>query len=241
MLSAKQNEYLVYKHTNKANGKVYIGITKQTAERRWQRGAGYKGTYFGCAIAKYGWDGFDHEVLFSGLSKEDACAIERELIRQHCSNDREKGYNISSGGETADTLHPCYGEANCRAVSVKRIDPHTGDVVIYKTMTAAVSDMGINHRGISKACRGIAKTYKGYIWEYADRHFEKPKKYPMGKHPHDSFKKKVRLIDANGETHIFNSINEAGEKTGIRPNTISRYLIGIRKDASGRRWSYVLE
>lgn len=35
-------KYFVYKHTNKLNGKVYIGITGQiTVEERWKNGLGY--------------------------------------------------------------------------------------------------------------------------------------------------------------------------------------------------------
>ena len=62
--------YTVYRHTNKMNGKRYIGITKQKPERRWQNGYGYVGTYFGNAISKYGWDAFEHEILFEGFTKE---------------------------------------------------------------------------------------------------------------------------------------------------------------------------
>lgn len=51
--------YTVYKHTNKINGKVYIGITSQNVKRRWQNGAGYYGTYFYNAIKKI-WLEFVH-------------------------------------------------------------------------------------------------------------------------------------------------------------------------------------
>ena len=53
-----KEEYTVYIHTNKSNNKVYIGITKQTPERRWgKNGINYKSTpYFYSAIKKYGWD-----------------------------------------------------------------------------------------------------------------------------------------------------------------------------------------
>ena len=34
--------YSVYKHTNKENKKVYIGITSRQVEQRWANGHGYK-------------------------------------------------------------------------------------------------------------------------------------------------------------------------------------------------------
>lgn len=45
---------------------------------------------------------------------------------------------------------------------------------------------------------------------------------------------------ANGTVHNYDSINEAGESLGIRPNTITRYLCGLRLDRTGRRWSFCL-
>lgn len=241
MLSSKQKEYIVYKHTNMVDGKVYIGITRQEVGRRWQKGYGYKGTYFWNAIKKYGWENFTHEILLDGLTKKEACEAEKRLIQEYQSNCRENGYNISAGGQTGDNLQPMYGGDNPKAVAVKRIDPATGETVVYESVAQATRELGINHRGISKACRGHAKTYMGYVWEYADIEFVKIKKYAMGKHPHDSFKKKVELKDIDGRIYRYESIKEAGEKTGIRPNTISRYLSGVRKDSSGRRWTYGLE
>lgn len=241
MLSSKQQEYLVYKHTNRINDKVYIGITCQDAERRWQKGYGYRGTYFWNAVNKYGWDTFTHEILLDGLTKDEACEAEKRLIQEYRSNCRECGYNISAGGQAGDNLKPRHGKDNPKSVAVKRIDPNTGQTVVYDSVAQATKELGINHRGISKACRGQARTYKGYVWEYAEIEFEKPKKYAIGKHPHDSFKKKVTLEDIDGRVYHYESIKEAGEKTGIRPNTISRYLAGVRRDSTGRRWSYGLD
>ena len=48
-------EWIIYKHTNKVNGKVYIGQTKQTPTQRWRNGNGYKNNvYFYHSIQKYG-------------------------------------------------------------------------------------------------------------------------------------------------------------------------------------------
>lgn len=91
--------YCVYKHTS-PSGKSYIGITRQRPNERWRNGHGYyQNPFFTSAIEKYGWDNFTHEILFDGLSKEDACEKEKELIRLYQSNVREHGYNLSSGGE----------------------------------------------------------------------------------------------------------------------------------------------
>lgn len=92
--------YIVYKHTSPSN-KVYIGITCQSMELR--AGAdGYryrKNEYFYRAIQKYGWDNFEHKILFEQLTKSQACRKEQELIAKYHSNDFNYGYNITAGGE----------------------------------------------------------------------------------------------------------------------------------------------
>lgn len=93
------NTYYVYKHTL-PNGKVYIGITRQEPEKRWKRGLGYEGCVFFSAVQKYGWDNINHEILYDGLTEEQACDKEIELIAQYKSNDRRYGYNVSAGGNT---------------------------------------------------------------------------------------------------------------------------------------------
>lgn len=92
--------YYVYKHTC-PNGKVYIGITCRNPLIRWKNGNGYsENKHFYSAILKYGWDNIKHEILYSGLTKEEACQKEIELIARYKSNQKEFGYNIASGGET---------------------------------------------------------------------------------------------------------------------------------------------
>lgn len=93
--------WVVYRHTD-PNGKVYIGITcASNPEYRWSHGMKYKDqpTFFR-AIVKYGWDNFNHEILYRGLEYEDACETEIRLIAEHNSTDRKHGYNVSLGGES---------------------------------------------------------------------------------------------------------------------------------------------
>ena len=97
-------EYKVYVHTNLINGKVYIGMTKNT-ETRWKsKGIHYKpktgknNRPFWNAIVKYGWDNFKHEILVDNLSYEDACECEKYLIWLSRARDKRYGYNVSVGG-----------------------------------------------------------------------------------------------------------------------------------------------
>ena len=89
------------------NGKRYVGITSVSTKERW----GYKGsryiyaknkeiTHFGRAILKYGWDNIQHEIIFSDLSREDACQKEKELIKKYKTDQVKFGYNKTSGGES---------------------------------------------------------------------------------------------------------------------------------------------
>lgn len=93
--------YIVYQHINKINGKRYVGITGRTPEERWGKdGSNYKTSpHFFSAIQKYGWNNFKHEILFTELTKEEACLKETELIKQYNTINREFGYNSTTGGE----------------------------------------------------------------------------------------------------------------------------------------------
>ena len=99
--------YTVYKHTS-PSGKVYIGITSSSVNRRWQNGKGYRqNKHFYSAILKYGWDNFDHEIVCTNLSSNEAFEMEKLLIRFYNSTDRRFGYNQSTGGESgACGIHP---------------------------------------------------------------------------------------------------------------------------------------
>ena len=93
------NNFVVYMHINRINGKLYIGITCNNPKKRWKRGAGYtKQKRFYSAIKSYGWDNFDHIILLENLSKEDAENYEHYFIKMFKSNDLQKGYNIENGG-----------------------------------------------------------------------------------------------------------------------------------------------
>ena len=96
------SKYTVYCHTNKINGKRYVGITSVKPEYRWRNGLGYeKNKHFFGAIQKYGWEEFSHEILFTGLTAHEASEKEKYLIKKWNLLDDRYGYNLSSGGLNA--------------------------------------------------------------------------------------------------------------------------------------------
>ena len=77
MDSIKQNGYCIYAHVNQVNGKIYIGISKDVNKRWENKIHGYKHcTLFFNALKKYGWENFDHIVLWDNMTHEEACKQE---------------------------------------------------------------------------------------------------------------------------------------------------------------------
>lgn len=104
----ENKKWRVYVHTNKLNGKRYVGVTsKPDPSKRWSNGHGYKeNSHFYSAIKLYGWDNFTHEILFEGLSEQEAKQKERELISLWDTQDSRFGYNMTSGGDGTPGYHP---------------------------------------------------------------------------------------------------------------------------------------
>lgn len=100
----EERNYSLYIHTNKVNGKRYVGITSTTPQFRWgKNGYGYrKNQHFYAAIQKYGWDTFDHEIRLTDLTHEEAKKREKFYIALFRSYDPNFGYNQSHGGESAN-------------------------------------------------------------------------------------------------------------------------------------------
>lgn len=93
------NNYTVYIHRNKINGKIYVGQTCQKPEKRWDNGKGYEtSSKFYKAILKYGWNNFEHIIIKNNLTQEEANLLEIDLIKKYHSQEDNFGYNITSGG-----------------------------------------------------------------------------------------------------------------------------------------------
>lgn len=123
----EEKRYCVYKHTS-PSGKVYIGYTgKNPPEKRWSNGNGYKRghPYFWKAIQKYGWDNFEHEIIFNYLGRQEALKKERELIALYDSTNPNKGYNMTKGGDGKEGY--VMSDETRKKISASRIGRFTGE------------------------------------------------------------------------------------------------------------------
>lgn len=142
-------KWLIYKHTNKINGKVYIGQTCQSALSRFQNGKGYKKCpVFNNAIKKYGWENFKWEFLEENMPTKEL-ANKREtyyinLYRSYIGFEDCNGYNMTLGGDYA-RFSPVWTEENIELF--KQLYPIKGGNC-YKDIPGATksSVQGLAHR-----------------------------------------------------------------------------------------------
>lgn len=110
-------KWLIYKHTNLKNGKMYVGQTRYTMLQRWSghlKDAFMKESSapFHNAIRKYGEECWHHEILEDNIQTvEEANSREMFWISHFKSSQKDFGYNCSAGGnagllneETKDRL-----------------------------------------------------------------------------------------------------------------------------------------
>ena len=126
---SRENKWYVYCHTNKTNNKKYFGITSQKPENRWNYGRGYRGqTVFWNAIQKYGWNGFEHDILFENLTEYEADKKEIELIALYKTNcfrsyNPSYGYNCNDGGAGCHTATQETKEKMSNAAKIRFSNP----------------------------------------------------------------------------------------------------------------------
>lgn len=236
-----KNKWKVYIHKNKINYKKYVGITSGVPQKRWQNGTGYPNNkHFTSAINKYGWDNFEHIILFDRLEQEEAMCIEKELIKYFKLNKREFGYNKDNGGngvgrfteETRKIMsdkkkkaylgkgNPFFGKHHTDATKQKiresGMDKFSGD----KNPFFGKCHTDETKRKISEANKGRPSSLKG-------------KKVP--KEIVDKMKKNSKRVSIicleNGK--IFDSMGDCAREMGLGVGNISKVCRGKIKKTGG--------
>lgn len=238
-----KNEYCVYKHTS-PSGKVYIGITKQNPLRRWRNGDGYiprdgKLTPFVRAIIKYGWDSITHEIIKTGLSKAEACELEKYYIEEYRTQDRRYGYNVLSGGDIP--LDDC-------PQSVKERMSESGREK-WKREAYIESHTGENHwthqKGYSqKSIEAMRTKNKGTKRTPEQIEFLREKGRKQKRLRGKENKKSIPILcftkDGVFVGEYYGAL-EAERETGVCFQNIFKVCYGERKTAGGYIWKFSME
>ena len=238
----RQTMYKLYKHTF-PNGKVYIGITSQSLEDRFQNGRGYsKCPKMHNAILKYGWNNVEHELLADGLTKPEAESKEIETIAFY--NSVENGYNADHGGNATGT-HSKETRAKISAAGKGKKKPPVSEqrkLDYSARYTGAgnpfygkhhTEETKSNHSAMmrgNKFNKGKHHTDEFKAWKSA----QMKAKYANGGNPRS---KRVVQTDKSGNERIFNSLRLAAEYEGVSPSTMLNYIKnGV--EICGKSWGY---
>lgn len=217
------DNYSLYIHTNKANGKQYVGITNNI-KHRWCKGCNYKSSKrFYSAIKHYGWENFDHEVILSGLSKEEAEAKEIEYIEK-LNTKHPNGYNLSGGGGLSN---PC--EETREKLRNRKFSPESLEKISRASKDRWDNDPEFRRkneehlRRLAQANRGRKKTEEEI--QAIIKHTCKP----------------IDQLSMDGEyIQTFPSISEAGRAIGGSNSLIARVVNKPQYSAYGYKWRYTV-
>lgn len=155
---------IIYKITNKINGKVYIGLTTVPLKIRWNghktsaRKAmrGEKNHPLYNAMSKYGIENFTIEEIAKTDNFVELGNLEREYIKKYNSTNRDFGYNITRGGESNQLDgNP---RANLTVEDVKRIRK------VYSECTVGPLELWKNDYKDKISYSAFEKVYEGKTW-----------------------------------------------------------------------------
>lgn len=243
---------VIYKITNTVNGKVYIGQTVNSFNRRYIDGI--KGTHnehLKRSIKKYGSEKFVvDEEYYIAYSKEELDEKEKELIKKYNSCDARYGYNKRLGGSngkhTEETkkkmrekcigrykgeLNPMYGMRG-------ELSPGARKVILLNTREVFVSakeaslKYNIDSSSITTCCKNKMKSSgKRYmnkeplVWEYYDENKIITDEYIKNRilEARENISKSVILTNT-GE--IFQSISDASRTYGVDASSLTKCCRG---------------
>lgn len=230
----------IYKFTNKTNGKVYIGETRDFRVRmqkyKCSHNRGKVIHLITRAMLKYGIDGFHYQVLErfpEGTPKHVLLDREEFWIRIYDATNKKIGYNISKRGRERKGF--IMSDEARKKISLAGIGrKHSPDTC---------RRMGISRSGDNHWTRNLGDKTHPLIGTNISEERKKKLRDERSGIPRKIMYKKVNQIDPiSGEIiNTFDSIGHAAEVlNGNRKkyHGISHVLAGNDKTAYGFKWEY---
>lgn len=259
-------KWSLYIHTNKINGKQYVGITSREPSKRWNNGKAYinDNTYFGNAIQKYGWDNFEHAIIFNQcLTEQEAKEKEKEYIHK-LNTKSPNGYNLTLGGEgktgwipsqstreiwskqrkgNKSTLGYHHTEETKKTLSVKHKKENLPSEAIQRYREKAIlrwKNPEYRIKQIEKVKEGISKSDKIYGRKMSEKQKRILADARTEKCSGSNNNKAIKVwcIELNKK---FDTIKEAGEFLGAKQTTYKKIgdcCSGLRNTCIGYHWMF---
>lgn len=215
--------YVIYKVTNKINGKIYIGKTNNFEKRKIEH-TKYDindNSIFHRALKKYGEEKFEWEIIDSADNLKEINELEKYYIKKF-STYKTNGYNMTKGGDGGSMWNA--RPVICLSLSGKFIKR-------YDSAGEAEKD-GFNSVNVLLNCKGKMYTCKRRMFMFEDEYlkfgakeYRKPKPVNM---------RKIIQCDMEGNfIKEYKSLQEASKETGANRTTISGVIAGTCKSANG--------
>lgn len=204
--------YVVYRVTNKTNGKYYIGVHKADVEDSYLG----SGSAIKAAISKYGKECFVREILFAFDTAEDAYAKEAELVgSEEVKN--ERSYNLKEGGKGGwDHISRETREKNYASMH---------EVVCERYGVSCVNDIpSVKEERI----RAMERSNPMYAESAKEKISNAMSSYRVGKKHSDTTKRKIRttlcstyiISDSYGYLDVVHDLPEWCEGRGFKYQTV---------------------
>ena len=204
---------IIYKMTNKVNGKVYIGQTTRELDERTKEHIRHNEIIVDKAIQKYGIENFTVEQIDLAVNIDELNQKEMYWI-EHYDCITPKGYNQCYGGNNTCGYH--HKEESKQKMSIKKSQNYIGEGNPFYNKTHSEE----SRKKMSEARKGLKHLTEEQIKRLRESHHT------------------VKVINVDtGE--VFDSIKDAGLKYNIEPTHITRVCKGKRKTCGGYRWEYV--
>lgn len=218
---------IIYKYTNKINGKVYIGQTIDEEKRKSAHKCSKGEDHFHRAIRKYGFENFDYQVVFETISSDKdrlkylLDTMEKYFIRKYDSYGK-RGYNCTLGGGGQIGFHHSK-ETKEHWSKVRKGRKQSKETILKRSATLS------GRKRSEETKRKISEAKKGR--EHSEEHKRKigeAKKKPINQYTKDG----VFVCS-------YKSVKDAAKQNNWKRPTIANCAKERTKSAYGFVWKYI--
>lgn len=232
---------IIYRATNKINGKVYIGQTvRSLAERiyyhyyRADNELEITKTHFINAIRKYGKDNFEWEEIDSAENQAELNEKEQYWIEFY--NSVENGYNIQAGGHNQNTEKFALACGSIPFFAYRVNGEFLGE---FLSQRAFCREFNLNDAHISKLLNNEYNSCNGIIAIKKDLFSQELLQEKLSKAKQSFRLFKAKNLQTNEEFGPFESIKECREILQLKNNHIGEVLKGKRKSQEGYTFYFI--